>query len=140
MKYRAQFNPQERPVIEGRRRPVSITIPDQSYTIQELMLKHMSGSMPAVMREGVWQNEDDVDMDELDLSTEDPSFDITDAFVHAKEIEEIRLRAQRISKEQQLPFKGDLPQGPSGQSTSSDNAKSMPQSITQPTPQSTTPG
>ncbi|UPW41577.1 hypothetical protein [Peromfec virus RodF8_52] len=107
MKYRCQFNPQER-VPKTRSRPVSITVPDQSYTVRELMMKHMSGAMPPVVRDGIYQSFEDED--DIDI-TQSPDFDITDAFVAAREMEDARVLAKAKlidvngEKVTPLPFK-----------------------------------
>lgn len=57
--------------------PISVTIPDESYTIPEILEKYTKGIAPQVALHGFYES-DTPDFDSID-PTKDPAFDIVDA-------------------------------------------------------------
>lgn len=53
--------------VEGARRGKDMTVPDQSYTVKELLIKHAQGIDPLVSRGGVFDTED--------MGHDDPDFE-----------------------------------------------------------------
>lgn len=64
----------------------SQTIPDDSYTIKDLIQRSITGCMPNIGRNVIY--DDDPDIDNPD-PTCDPAFDIVDRFELAREAEEV---------------------------------------------------
>lgn len=60
-KFRTAYNYAQSESDYERNEGVSLTVPNQSYTIRELMAKHASGSLPLIGKEGTFEDEPDID-------------------------------------------------------------------------------
>ena len=67
----------------------SLTVPDQSYTIQELLDRHIAGTMPPVSQDVFY--EDDPNFDEIDPK-HTPDYDLSD---YSRDMEAISRRRKK---------------------------------------------
>lgn len=74
----------------------SVTVPDESYTIQELLTRFTSGTMPPIWMDGEYDEDPDDD-----TIVESPGMDIVDVHEYMNELAERRelKRAQRSKKQ-----------------------------------------
>jgi len=79
----------------------SMTLPDQSLTIQEILTRFSRGLPIGVGKEPIW-NEDDPDFDDDDM-TRTPGFDIVDAenFINEIELKKPRKKAENKPDEKE---------------------------------------
>lgn len=76
----------------------SMTVPDQSYTVRELLQKFTSGGMPDVAK--VPQYEEDPDFDDID-PTRLPDFDLADLTELQLELDQRKATLDAYIAEQQ---------------------------------------
>lgn len=88
-----KYKPSKGEVIKGP----SKTVPDDSYTIQELLRRHEAGLGFGIQRLGQFDLEDDDEHDALDMN-QYQQLDITDREVLHAEMSEIRETAKKASK------------------------------------------
>ncbi|MBA7539826.1 hypothetical protein ES705_32111 [subsurface metagenome] len=74
----------------------SVTVPGQSYSVAELLNRHIAGNMPDVKRQEYYDPE--ASFDNMD-PTENPDFDLSDATVLADEIK-IKIEEQKEKKKE----------------------------------------
>lgn len=75
----------------------SLTVPDQSFTIKELLIRYTSGTMPPVYRDGYYEEDDEIDIDNVN-PMERGDFDLVDAQQLSDEIrEQQRIRSKQDS-------------------------------------------
>lgn len=68
----------------------SLTVPGEAYSIRELLQKYTQGIMPAVAREGYYEDTDDEDFDVLPDRL--PDFDLTHLDIAKTIIEEAQTK------------------------------------------------
>lgn len=72
---------------------ISLTLPDDSYSVEDLLRRYANGIMPPVGRNVYF--EDDPDFDNID-PTLDPSFDLSDATAIMQDLEtKIKHRSRK---------------------------------------------
>lgn len=96
------YNPEIHGIGEINLKP-SVTVPDQSLTIQQILELFTRGiDPPSIMKNGVGY--DNPDWDDLDV-TQNPAFDIIDA---KKGLDEIRAKIEESKKPKPQPLQKTL--------------------------------
>lgn len=86
---------------------VSETVPDQSYTIRDLLERFASGTMPPVGHDGHYDDESDVENWITDPTLK-PDFDLADYTNETLRLQEQKfLRQQQDVKETEQPSAGN---------------------------------
>jgi hypothetical protein len=107
--------------------PVSMTIPDMSYSIKDLLERFTAGTLPPVARDVSYSDSDNLDFDDFD-PTKDVNFDLSDytlfsinnaaAIVAAKEAAAKEaadlLLAQKLAIEKELEIRKNESTKPDG--------------------------
>lgn len=86
---------------------VSETVPDQSYTIRDLLERFASGTMPPVGQDGYYDDETEVENWITDPTLK-PDFDLADYTSETLKLQEQRfLRQQEVNEEIAQPSAGN---------------------------------
>ncbi|MBA7535645.1 hypothetical protein ES705_27903 [subsurface metagenome] len=80
----------------------SVTVPGQSYTVGELLEKHIQGNLPDVRRQEYY--EEDPDLDNMD-PTQKPDFDLADATLLQDDLNKKIVAYKKIKEEKILENK-----------------------------------
>lgn len=84
----------------------SVTVPDQSYTIRDLLERFASGTMPPVGQDGYYDDPTDVENWITDPTLK-PDFDLADYTSETLKLQEQRfLSQQQVSEEIAQPSEG----------------------------------
>lgn len=73
----------------------SMTVPDDSFTIKDLLEKHTTGILPRLRREGLYQEDADIDNPPVNQS---PQYDFAEAH---KQHKEINYKISKLKEKQQ---------------------------------------
>lgn len=76
----------------------SVTIPDEAYSIQELFERYANGCMPDILRNPVFQGDDNLNFDDYD-AMEDGDFDLVDAQEQLNELNDRINESRRVKME-----------------------------------------
>jgi len=79
----------------------SKTVPNQSYTVQELFEKHVAGTLPNISKTPVWEEEPTF---ETNVDMEAPEFDLSDATALKDDLE-LKIKASQTKKEEAMKQK-----------------------------------
>lgn len=79
--------------------PVSITVPNETFSLRDIVNKFSREYPKQLLREGYYDGEnDDIDFDDVDL-TRQPDFDYVDAFELKGEIQEKYKKKSKVAEE-----------------------------------------
>lgn len=87
---------------------VSLLVPNQSFTVRELMKRHMAGTMPAIGKQALWDEHPTFDSFDKTVG----NFDLVDAEELAKEmtdrLDEIEAERKELKKKEEKRIKEKL--------------------------------
>lgn len=95
-KFKTNYNTHLFPIRGENLDPVSITVPDESYSLREIVERFRREYPSHMLRMGYYDGEEDYDnFDDVDL-TRTPDFDLSDALALKKELNEKRVKKTDI--------------------------------------------